>query len=536
MKRLFIISLIYFFSMNTTLAFGGDDIENKVDGENAVGVVHTGKGDVNIGIPPEMYKELQDKFVASQDNLHQVEKEYQLTQLALDNFLRITQQKAIPDYELFATLHEMAKQYNELLLKAKSITSEDEAVKALLEQAYQALEQGNFDTAERLFNEASDLDIQMMKQAQAELERMQEVIHKRALSAAESKAANGQLKMTQLAYKEAAEYYQEAANLLPEGEWKLRAEYLNWAGYNFDDAGFYDRAQVHYEQALALRERSLDKDDPDIATSLNNLALLYYAQGKYAEAEPLYEKALGIRKRALGEEHPDVATNLNNLALLYASQGKYVEAESLYQRALAIDEKVLSKEHPSVATDLNNLASLYDLQGKYVEAEPLYQMALAIYEKVLDSEHPHVATSLNNLAALYYAQGKYAEAEPLYEKALGIRKRALGEEHPDVATSLNNLAGLYYAQGKYVEAEPLYEKALGIWKRALGEEHPDVATSLNNLAGLYKAQGKYAEAKLLYERCLVILKKTLPPEHDYIRWATQSYNDLLEKMGEGEQD
>ena len=70
--------------------------------------------------------------------------------------------------------------------------------------------------------------------------------------------------------------------------------------------------------------------------SLNNLALLYGAQGKDAEAEPLYERVLAILEEALGPEHPRVAVSLNNLAAHYRGQGKYTEAEPLHWRALAI--------------------------------------------------------------------------------------------------------------------------------------------------------------------------------------------------------
>jgi len=72
-----------------------------------------------------------------------------------------------------------------------------------------------------------------------------------------------------------------------------------------------------------------------------------------------------------------VAQSLNNLALLYHAQGKYAEAESLYKRSLAIREKVLEPEHAHVAASLNNLAELYHAQGKYAEAEPLYKRAQA---------------------------------------------------------------------------------------------------------------------------------------------------------------
>ncbi|MFM7437163.1 MAG: tetratricopeptide repeat protein, partial [Snowella sp.] len=48
----------------------------------------------------------------------------------------------------------------------------------------------------------------------------------------------------------------------------------------------------------------------------------------------------------LPPNHPDLATYLNNLAGLYYSQGKYNEAESLYLEALAISEQSLDSDHP----------------------------------------------------------------------------------------------------------------------------------------------------------------------------------------------
>ena len=75
------------------------------------------------------------------------------------------------------------------------------------------------------------------------------------------------------------------------------------------------------------------------------------------KAEPLYERALALREKALGPEHPDVATSLNNLAELYEAQGQYARAEPLYQRALAIAEKALGPEHPNMATFRENYAA-----------------------------------------------------------------------------------------------------------------------------------------------------------------------------------
>ena len=129
------------------------------------------------------------------------------------------------------------------------------------------------------------------------------------------------------------------------------------------------------------------------ATSLNNLAVLYAAQGRYAEAEPLYKRALGIREKALGPDHPDVGTVAQQPGRAVSRPGPLRRGRAAATSArLAIREKALGPDHPDVGTSLNNLASLYRDQGRYAEAEPLYKRALAIYEKALGPDHPDVGT------------------------------------------------------------------------------------------------------------------------------------------------
>ena len=120
-----------------------------------------------------------------------------------------------------------------------------------------------------------------------------------------------------------------------------------------------------------------------------------------AKAEPLYQRALAISEKALGPEHPDVARSLNNLAAALRCPGPVREGRAALPARARHLEKALGPEHPDVAQSLNNLALLYDAQGP---------------------EHPHVATSLNNLAELYRTQGQYGKAEPLYAHSPSWRK------------------------------------------------------------------------------------------------------------------
>ncbi len=76
-----------------------------------------------------------------------------------------------------------------------------------------------------------------------------------------------------------------------------------------------------------------------MANSLNNLAELYREQGKYAQAEPLYQRALAIVEKALGPDRPDVAQALENYADLLSRMGRDEGAAKLEARAQAIRAK-----------------------------------------------------------------------------------------------------------------------------------------------------------------------------------------------------
>jgi tetratricopeptide (TPR) repeat protein len=79
----------------------------------------------------------------------------------------------------------------------------------------------------------------------------------------------------------------------------------------------------------------------DTAQSLNNLARLYYEQGKYAEAEPLYKRSLAIVEKALGYKHPNLFTVLMNYADLLRKMSRGAEAAKLEARAAKIQSRLM---------------------------------------------------------------------------------------------------------------------------------------------------------------------------------------------------
>merc|ERR1719240_1247371 len=145
------------------------------------------------------------------------------------------------------------------------------------------------------------------------------------------------------------------------------------------------------------------------------MAIVKDEQGKHDEALELCGKALAIDQKALGPEHPNVGDALNNMAVVKKVQGKYDEAWELHGKALAIREKVLGPEHPCVGDTLNSMANVKlkqgkyieslelsakarEAQGKYDEALELYGKALAIEQEFLGPKDPSVGVPLNNMA------------------------------------------------------------------------------------------------------------------------------------------
>ena len=128
-------------------------------------------------------------------------------------------------------------------------------------------------------------------------------------------------------------------------------------GDRFRNGRCVDReAEVARGVELLQKAIALQADSPQaLATSLNNLAELFYAMGRYEAALPLYERSLEIREKELGATHPDTATSLNNLAALYRAMGRYEAALPLYERAVEILNQTLGPDHPNTQAGQKNL-------------------------------------------------------------------------------------------------------------------------------------------------------------------------------------
>lgn len=198
---------------------------------------------------------------------------------------------------------------------------------------------------------------------------------------------------------------------VPEKETKETTEELG--GHSGSWSMFGQPNLEHLDQPET--EKSLGSEDKE--TAREKLEEPDVDQDKLAEAEPLLQRSLAIWQKVFGPEHPNVAQSLNLLAVLYNAQGKYEEAERLFQQALAIWEAAWEK-NPEAS---HGFTAMNGMSFNHAMLFMLYERWLPIAEKALGSEHPDVAQILENYAALLRKMRHEDEAEEMELRAKAIR-------------------------------------------------------------------------------------------------------------------
>ncbi|MCR9138568.1 MAG: tetratricopeptide repeat protein [Alphaproteobacteria bacterium] len=224
-----------------------------------------------------------------------------------------------------------------------------------------------------------------------------------------------------------------------------------------------------YREALAIRERELGPDHPQVADTLNAMGLSLYGSDDRSAAELMLKRALAIREVSLEPNHIDTGETLRNLGLVAMQDGRYDLSETYARRALKMAEDGGYVETQHTSRIMNNLALTLQSLGKGQETIAMFRRALALDEKLLGPNHSDTGIALNNLAraiAEYSPIAGYGEARQLYDRAIELRERVLGPDHPDVAIALDELAVLQTRVFDYEGAQANFDRAVEIYLKS----------------------------------------------------------------------
>lgn len=152
-------------------------------------------------------------------------------------------------------------------------------------------------------------------------------------------------------------------------------------------AGDYEVALRYYRQALQIYNGILPPQDYRYAGLYNNMSILLEKMEENEEAISYANKALAIIENLEGGEM-ETATTLTNLALLYFKISQPEKAKELLERALSLFEK--NGEN----TDAHYSGALAGMAEAWYRMQD-YEKALTYYEKALDEVKVHFGENMS---------------------------------------------------------------------------------------------------------------------------------------------
>jgi tetratricopeptide (TPR) repeat protein len=112
----------------------------------------------------------------------------------------------------------------------------------------------------------------------------------------------------------------------------VKANRLNAEVIALYEQGKYDKALPLAERVVTLREKHLGEDHLLVADALRNLAAVYLAKGKNKEAKSSYLRSIAISEKNLGKDNPELVKILNRYICFLSTTGQGDEIADVRKR------------------------------------------------------------------------------------------------------------------------------------------------------------------------------------------------------------
>lgn len=291
-------------------------------------------------------------------------------------------------------------------------------------------------------------------------------------------------------------------------------------GVNYLALQDYEKAKPLLNDALALRIKYLEPNNPDIAESYRIISSLKQEQGDYEEAKKAVTKGLSLTKERVGELSMEIVPMLDQLVQVHLMMGEYDLAKASADQALKI-RKTLNESGAVIAQGLHNRASVDSFANNYVLAKQYAEEALELRRKVNDLP-VSIMYSLNLNANIAMAEGRYNDADEYYQEAIAISTQELGEKHGETAMLKENLGNVRYRQKRYQETLKLLAEVLEIRQATFGEHHDMVGRTNANMGVIYMAIEQRERAQAHLQTAFTIFETVLPPNHPNLAFLLTS--------------
>lgn len=253
---------------------------------------------------------------------------------------------------------------------------------------------------------------------------------------------------------------------------------------------------IFNQQANILAEDLVKNKDSQIkyigkkslASTLNNIALIFFNQGDIKKSIEYYHESLKLREEIY--DSSGIGEVLVNLGGLYRAQQDYILANKYLQQSLNIYEKLKNKI--GLANSLRAIGRLNEAQKNYPVAMDYFIKSLKLYE--LMGKDDRIALIYNNIGKIYFEQGEMLKAHEFYNKSLDIGK-TYGDKM-GMARTYRNIGLLYEKQENISKAIEAGKQSLKLAEElGFPKEISDAALLLDKI---YKKQKRWKDAYYMH--------------------------------------
>ncbi len=189
----------------------------------------------------------------------------------------------------------------------------------------------------------------------------------------------------------------------------------------------------------------------------------------------------------------NAARTQNDLAGLYYQNGKLSEAETMWKQAITEFRRV--DEEEGLGASSNNLGEVYLVRGQLNQADQLLHQAILSYERASDTDG--VAAALVDLGSLSLHRGELSGALDLFHRSL--QKAGTNGDKSVVASALAGIGEVQLQQSDILAARNSYNNALRL-RQDLGEKQVVAETEVE-LAKIRILEGNPTDAEARARRC-----------------------------------
>ena len=186
-------------------------------------------------------------------------------------------------------------------------------------------------------------------------------------------------------------------------------------------AGDYSTALRYYKQALQIYDGILPPQDYRFAGLYNNMSILLEKMEDNEEAISYANQALSIIE-TLEDSETETATTMTNLALLYFKMDQFDRAKELLEKALSLFEKNDGHTNEHYSGALAGVAEAWYRMGDYAKSLEYYEKALAEV-KLHYGENMSYALLCENCAAVCKKIGDDEKRESYLKQSQEVREK-----------------------------------------------------------------------------------------------------------------